>query len=110
MIGEEGKLGFIYDDTEAVKFYSGQSQKYMWHFWGEAEQLQGYPLQVIGTKKETGEQITVFKASALGGAINGADAHHPSVMALPSAGLWRLDAYIGEKFYGSVVVEIHEAH
>ena len=29
MIGEEGRLGFIYDDSEVVKFYPNKTQKYM---------------------------------------------------------------------------------
>jgi hypothetical protein len=107
MIGQEGRIGFIYDDMEVTRFYPNKEQKYMWHFWGGPEELQG-PLKVTGTSKESGEQITVFKAIAVGGANNGADAHNPSQMSLPSPGLWRLDAYIGEKLFGSVVVEVHE--
>lgn len=34
MIGEEGRLGFIYDESEVMKFYPNKTQKYMWHFGG----------------------------------------------------------------------------
>ena len=107
MIGQEGRLGFIYDDLEVSRFYPHKVQKYMWHFWGKPEELKG-KLKVVGVSKETGEQITVFETQALGGANNGADAHTPSGMSLPSSGLWRLDAYIREKYFGSVVVQVHE--
>ncbi|MEK3881851.1 hypothetical protein [Paenibacillus sp. PL2-23] len=105
MIGEEGKLGFIYDDGAANRFYANQTQKYMWHFWGTSESLSG-SLTVEGTHKETGETITVLYSNAIGGAHNGADAHLPSLMSLPSPGLWRLDAYIGDNFFGRIVVEV----
>jgi hypothetical protein len=29
-------------------------------------------------------------------------------MSLPSSGFWSLDAYIGEKLFGTVIVEVHE--
>jgi len=109
MIGKEGKLGFIYDDSEVVKFYPNQTQKYMWHFWGESRELQGKLLKVMGTSKDSGKQIKVFEAAALAEPLNGADAHHPSNMTLPSTGLWRLDAYVGDEFYGNVVVKVNEA-
>jgi hypothetical protein len=56
MIGQEGRLGFIYDDGEVDRFYPNKKQKYMWHFWGKPEELQG-SLKVMGKSKETGEKI-----------------------------------------------------
>lgn len=108
MIGQPGRIGFIYDDQEVSRFYLQKEQKYMWHYWGTKEELQG-PLRIMATSKETGEQITVLEA-AMGpaGSNNGADAHHPSLMSLPSPGLWRLDVYMAEKYFDSVVVEVHE--
>lgn len=107
MIGEEGKIGFIYDDGEVVRFYPNKKQKYMWHIWGKPEEING-TLTVVGTSKETGETVNVIKARSIGGPNNGADGHSPSLMTLPSTGLWRLDAYIGEKLFGSIIVEVHE--
>jgi hypothetical protein len=40
------------------------------------------------------------------GSLNGADASRPSTMMLGNAGLWRLDAFIGGKFFGSIFVEV----
>ncbi|MCR2805774.1 DUF4871 domain-containing protein [Paenibacillus soyae] len=107
MIGEEGRIGFIYDDGEAVRFYPNKEQKYMWHVWGQSEEIQD-ALTVLATSQETGEKVTVINAISIGGPNNGADGHAPSMMSLPSAGLWRLDAYVGEKLYGHIVVEVHE--
>ncbi|WP_246358977.1 hypothetical protein [Paenibacillus phytorum] len=99
-------MGFIYDHSDATSFYPNKKQKYMWHFWGKSEELQG-PLKVTGSN-EAGEHITVFEAKGVGGPNNGADAHMPSLMSLPTPGYWRLDAYFGEKLFGSVVVIVNE--
>ena len=55
-IGDNGKLGF----GEYGPFIAGETQKYMWHFWGEQETLT-QPFKVIGINKETSEEITVFE-------------------------------------------------
>lgn len=107
VIGQEGKLGFIYDDTEATRFYPNKKQKYMWHFWGKPEELQG-PVKIIGISKEREAHVIVFEEEAVGEPNNGADAHNPSMMSLPSSGFWRLEVYIGEKLFGNVIVEVHE--
>jgi len=109
MIGQEGRLGFIYDDSEVDRFYPNKKQKYMWHFWGKPEELQG-SLTIMGTSKETEEKITVIAANSIGSPNNGADGHTPSLMSLPSPGLWRLDAYIGKKHFGSIIVEVHQTN
>ena len=103
MIGEKGKLGFIYDD--ATTFEAGEPNKYMWHFWGEESELDG-PFKVIGHNQETNEEIVAFESSELGGPNNGADAHTPSSMQLPSKGIWELDAYVDDELFGTVVVEV----
>jgi hypothetical protein len=107
MIGEKDRLGFIYDDSEVTRFYPNKKQKYMWHFWGEPDELIG-KVKIIGTSKETGREITVLEAGGLAGPNNGADAHMPSTMSLPTSGLWRLNAYIGEKYFGSVVMKVYQ--
>lgn len=115
LIGEQGKIGFIYDDKEVVRFYPGKKQKYMWHFWAETPQetqkLFGKKVKIIGISKQTGEKVNVFE-SGIGipnTAIKDNDkvGRMPSMMSLPSKGLWRLEAYVDEKLFGSVVVEVH---
>jgi hypothetical protein len=106
LLGPEGRLGFIYND-QVTRFIAGKPNKYMWHFWGEPEELKG-KLKILGISKENGEEHTVFEANYVTGPHNGADASAHSSMMLPSPGLWRLDAYIGNKLFGSVIVEVHE--
>jgi hypothetical protein len=107
MIGQEGRLGFIYSDREVDRFYPNQTQKYMWHFWGDDQEFDG-ELKVMATHENGGEPITVLEDLPLGGPNNGADRHVPSNMSLPKSGMWKLDAYIGDKLFGSVYVKVHE--
>lgn len=106
MIGEEGRLGFIYDDGEVVRFYPEKVQKYMWHFWGEHQELEG-ELKIVASHENDEEEIDVT-GGELSGANNGADKHIPSQMSLPKSGMWKLDAYIGDRLFGSVYVRVHE--
>ncbi|MEK4485657.1 hypothetical protein MHH81_08635 [Psychrobacillus sp. FSL H8-0484] len=92
MIGEEGRLGFIYDDSEVLKFYPNKTQKYMWHFWGDEKELDGR-LKVIATNQDEGEQVFLTETVHLSGPINGADGSHHTHMSLPKKGIWKMDAY-----------------
>ncbi|WP_027409839.1 hypothetical protein [Anoxybacteroides tepidamans] len=107
MLGENGRLGFIYDDSETMKFYPNKPQKYMWHFWGKDEEFDG-DLKVMATHEKDGKQVTVLKGVPFAGPHNGADRHVPSTMSLPESGMWRLDAYIGDKLFGSVYIKVYE--
>ena len=107
MIGEEGRLGFIYDNTEVTKFYPNKKQKYMWHFWGKEAELEG-ELKVMASHKESGEQIAILEGRPLAGPNNGADRHVPSNMSLPKEGIWKLDAYIGDKLFGTIFIKVFE--
>ena len=104
-IGDNGKLGF----GEYGPFIEGQTQKYMWHFWGE-ENVLTKPFKVIGVSKETDEKITVLELPASNSLSpnTGADHHLPSTMMLPSSGLWRLEVYFDDKLFGNVVVDVKE--
>lgn len=98
--GTKGQLGFI-----DVGFKAGKGNKYMWHFWGRPEELQG-ALKIEAVRRGSNRIESVFAAERLGGALNGADAAIPSMMMLPEPGTWRLLAFIGDKLHGSVVVEV----
>ncbi|MDR7074356.1 DUF4871 domain-containing protein [Fictibacillus barbaricus] len=106
MIGEKGKIGFLYDDSEAVRFYPRKENKYMWHLWGSKD-LPGKTFKVKATSQETGQEITVVE-SILFGAHNGADAHLPSIMSLPRSGMWKLDGYVDNKRFSTIVVQVHK--
>ena len=109
MIGEEGRLGFIYDDSEVDRFYPNKTQKYMWHFWGNEAELIG-DFMVLGTHENSDEEITIVPKSGNSflSPNNGADHHLPTNMTLPKSGMWKLDAYIGDEIFGSVYVKVHE--
>ena len=107
MIGEEGRLGFIYDDSEVLKFYPNKTQKYMWHIWGDEQELDG-KFTVIATNQDDGEQVPLLGVERLSGPNNGADRHEPSHMTLTKEGMWKLDAYIDEKLFGTIYVEVHK--
>jgi hypothetical protein len=79
------------------------------NFWGEQEILT-QPFKVIGINKETGEEITVFEYPTNNSLApnNGADHHIPSMMMLPSAGIWKLEVYFGEELFGNVIVNVEE--
>ncbi|MCM3718055.1 hypothetical protein [Fictibacillus phosphorivorans] len=49
-----------------------------------------------------------MEEAIVGGANNGADAHVPYMMFLPEPGMWKLDAYVDEKLFGTVFVKVHK--
>jgi hypothetical protein len=122
MVGIEGNLAILGPDIIA-----GQAPKVMWHFWGTKEEL-GQNLNTIKpfrveainlkTKKKvkalvlitdnnTKEMVWEYDVSP-DGPNNGADAHIPSNISLPTSGLWKLDAYLGGKLKGSIIVDVKE--
>lgn len=107
MIGEEGRLGFIYDDSEVTRFYPNKVQKYMWHFWGEEEEFTG-DLKVVATHEGNEKQIILLEGKELSSsAYNGADHVVPSNMSLPKSGMWKLNAYIGGKQFGTIFLKVY---
>jgi signal peptidase I len=110
MQGVQGKLGIIADS-----FKVATPNKYMWHFWGTKEALSGsFRVEAVqvnnGQKKsvlmENNNLVWEYTGGLSVGSLNGADASCPSTMMLGDAGLWRLDAFIGGKFFGSIFVEV----
>ncbi len=88
-------------------FMAGQSQKYMWHFWGSLDEVTG-KLTILAEHQDTGKKVPLLQKVYIIPAKpnNGADNHVPSQMSLPSKGLWRLDAYIDERLFDSIVVQV----
>ncbi|MRG86597.1 DUF4871 domain-containing protein [Salinibacillus xinjiangensis] len=105
-IGDNGRFGF----GEYGPFIAGETQKYMWHFWGDADTLTK-PFKVIGVSKETSEKITVLQKQNNMNTLapnNGADHHLPSYMELPNPGLWKLEVYFGDELFGNIIVNVIE--
>lgn len=103
MQGIEGKIGILGPD-----FVANQANKHMWHLWGNKADLDGeFKVDAINIK--SGEKINPFIfdiPTSLFGPNNGADAHLPSSMKLPEPGIWQLSAYIDEKLFGSINIEV----
>ncbi|WIV21115.1 DUF4871 domain-containing protein [Paenibacillus polygoni] len=116
MIGVEKKLGILGPD-----FVVNTANKYMWHFWDTNEELQLKSLRVeainVKTKQKvkglvkdvsTPQETLVWEYDSIGGPNNGADAHTPSILMLPSSGLWQLDAYLGGEYFESIIVNVKD--
>ena len=81
----------------------------MWHFWGnEDEQIGHY--EVLETHENSNEEIIIVPKGEISllSPNNGADNHNPTNMMLPKSGMWKLDAYIGDRLFGSVYVKVHK--
>ncbi|BFT71952.1 DUF4871 domain-containing protein [Paenibacillus sp. P36] len=104
--GFEKQVGFI-----DAGFKAGKDQKYIWHFWGTEEKLNG-PFEVKAIKEGSDNLIDVYasnplsSANALGGPLNGADRALPTSMMLPEVGRWRLLPYVHGKLLDPIVVEV----
>lgn len=104
--GIENKIGI----TDAPLIV-GTAQKVLWHFWDEEEVLIGNIIKVKGTSVETGESIILFESPSLTVAPNlGATTSIPSGIKLTNTGLWKLDIFVGENYYESIVVEGKESY
>jgi len=110
LVGEKEKLAFQIasrsdDETiEIMPIVANQPNKYMWYLWGE--NLSGKPFKVIGTNTDTKQEIVIFDDKVLGSELNGIDAHTPSSMEFPTAGIWELDAYVDKELFGNIIVEV----
>lgn len=122
LVGEDGRMGFLVGsgeegEAEAQPIVAEQGNKYMWHFWGEQEEFDGN-FKVVGIN-EKGEEHKVligmsnekvWEYSNIGiSPNNGADTHAPSSMEFPTAGLWKLKVYFGDKLFGEMVVNVEES-
>lgn len=113
MRGHKNKIGYLgYEPVPA-----NMKNKYMWHVWGN--NLRGKELTVIALKEGEQKPVPVFYESAakedkmwnhqLGGTNNGADAHIPSLMGLPSPGKWALLVYIDDEYFENIIIEVTES-
>lgn len=101
-IGEPQLLGFTH--SKEGKIVVGNTEKYGWHFWGESVKIGDF-LTVKGTNQITHKEIELVSNAKLLGPNSGADNHAPTNMTFPTSGMWKLDAYIDGKVFGSVYVK-----
>ncbi|HEU4964868.1 MAG TPA: DUF4871 domain-containing protein [Bacilli bacterium] len=98
--GLANKVAIRGDDTLSA----GQHEKYLWFFWGD--DVLDREMKVMAVRQGTTDPIELIPPTRLTSPLYGADATLPSTLTLPSAGLWRLDAYLGDELFGSIVVSV----
>jgi hypothetical protein len=104
ILGNENKSGVIGADIPSINI----NQKWMWHLWGIENSIT--ELTVVGFHKETGtvhQILTTGWSIGLGGENNGADAHAPSSVNIPTAGEWAILLYVDEKLFDVLVYNIN---
>ncbi|MGW9125576.1 signal peptidase I [Paenibacillus chitinolyticus] len=108
--GIPGKLGILNGPI-----LTSTPNKIVWHFWGAREEFEGKNLRIEGihtsdgVKKpvllqEDGSVIWEYEWGPSYGLLNGADASLPSLIKLDESEQWRLDFYLGGKFFASMFV------
>jgi hypothetical protein len=106
IIGNPDKSGVIGADMPSINI----NQKWMWHLW-DIENSAGTALTVVGIHRETGTAYQLLTAGwtiGLGGENNGADAHAPSSVNIPSAGEWAILLYVNEDLFDVLVYNIND--
>lgn len=104
-LGVKDKLGFIYDE-KTTKLYVNEDQKYMWHFWSSDSNISG-KLTVKGIHETNRKEEIILDQIQLNGPLNGATLAANSSMKFDKRGIWKLDAYINELYFGSVYINVY---
>lgn len=102
LIGEKGKLGI----TNHSKIYAGKPNKFLWYFFnGEKPDT---PFKVIGIRKSDGMKSKVFltRRKQMVWGFHSVQNGYPTEMVLPEPGVWSLTSFVGDKFHGSIVVNV----
>ncbi|MEK4565349.1 DUF4871 domain-containing protein [Alkalihalobacillus sp. FSL R5-0424] len=102
MFGIDQKLGIVGGPVLA-----GESQKWMWHFWGEEAPNQYF--SAVATNLESKEEVNPIIQSAILTQRDSLEtiSHSPSEVQFPSEGLWKIKTYIEDEFFDEFVVEVH---
>ncbi|MGE7689565.1 hypothetical protein ACQKMI_10155 [Lysinibacillus sp. NPDC097214] len=103
MIGEPQLVGFTQSKEE--KIIASKPGKYGRRFWGEFIKT-GDKLSVKGTHQLTHKEFELVTDAKLLGPNSGADNHAPINMTFPKSCMWKLDAYIDGKLFGSIYVKV----
>lgn len=116
MQGIEGKIGIL----NSKDFIANKGNKYMWHFWGKKDEITASKtLKVVAIELKTNKEFPaliegagtenkkhVWEYKGIGGPVNGAIAHVPSIMELSTKGLWQLNAFLDGVLFGSIHVNV----
>ncbi|RCW39609.1 hypothetical protein [Paenibacillus prosopidis] len=106
MYGKEGRLGFVPQGNSNIS----KGGHFIIYFWGKPEELAD-TYTLIGEHKETGVKETLYPEWEVSRPENqvGADARSGAKFILDQEGnkkgKWRLEIYMGDKYFDSIVVE-----
>jgi hypothetical protein len=106
IVGNENKSGVIGADMPSINI----NQKWMWHLWG-IENSKVNQLTVVGFHRETEtvhQILTTGWTIGLWGENNGADAHAPSSVNIPTAGEWAILLYVDEELFDVLIYNINQ--
>jgi len=110
LMGEEGKFVVEKKSWRDKSFLiTNRNQEYIWYFWGELNKLQDKELQIVATKKKTGEKLLPFISSVHpNNNLNLGTAYSRIEMVFPSKGIWKLEIFIGGNLWGTVDVKVRD--
>ena len=115
LIGEEGKVGFLVGsgkkgEVVGTPIIANEINKYMWHFWGEEETING-DFKVVGTNEDGEEHpvLVIANEEVWEYPNNGADSHIPSNMVFSTSRLWKLETYFNEDLFGEIVINVEDS-
>jgi hypothetical protein len=100
MRGTEGRIGIM-----EAGFRGGRNNRYLWHFWGSEQELGG-TFKLMAVQRESRELKELISSAQLNNGVNGADRMLLTSLTLPSSGRWQLMAYINERLFDSIIVEV----
>lgn len=102
MFGIDQKVGIIGGPVLA-----GESQKWMWHFWGEEAPNQDF--SAVATNLDSNEEINPIIQNTILTQRDSLEiiSHSPSEVQFPSDGIWKIKTYIEDEFFEEFVVQVH---
>ncbi|AJY76073.1 hypothetical protein [Paenibacillus beijingensis] len=106
MYGKKDRLGFVPQGNSDIS----KGGHFIIYFWGKQEELAS-TYKLIGVHKETGITQTLYPEWDVSRSKNpvGADAQSGAKFVLDKEGnkkgMWRLEVYMGDRYFDSIVVE-----
>ncbi|MBA2176102.1 hypothetical protein H0266_14490 [Halobacillus locisalis] len=116
LIGEERKFGIIDDSFVNLKEEGfradGESNKYVFYFWGEEEELVGNRYRLVATRENSNEEKVMYEQMISSNnnyeEIPSAQAQSGGRIAFDQsdAGTWLMEVYINGRVFSSFSIEV----
>lgn len=100
MIGQPSKIGI--SDTD---FIAGKQKGVHWFLWGDKETLVKSTFKLTAKSQEV-KPINIVENYGIAYGTDGVDAQVPTLVTIPSPGLWKFNAFVDNKLYGSIVIRV----